>query len=148
MTVLPRDVPDTIDAKVLADRVIAKKVAALLVSGASKAGIGKELGLKPWQVKGIVESYACKHAVLELSEHAVSTAKNSIKSEVSKMVKGIVATLQHHLDNKNLNAIPHALKILGFSEEEKTEKSQNLTIIMPSAEAPKTVNAEYEEVKE
>src|SRR2546425_708942 len=117
----PRDVPNTIDAEELSDRVIAKKVATMLVAGSSRHAISKDLGIKPWALKNIIEGYECKKAVLELGEQVVAAAKTNIKYEVSGMVKGIVETLRHHLDNKNLNAIPHALKILGFSEEEKKD---------------------------
>ncbi len=144
-----RDYPKTHNGVQMAEKVIAKKMAALLVAGKSLNEARKELGLTPHQAKEINESYECKSTLLEMGEIVLSTAKSELRRGTATMVNKILKTLNHHLDNNHLQAISPALKILGISEDDKPASDTTIQLILPTGaiEPKPVVETTYTEIK-
>jgi hypothetical protein len=130
----------------LTEEMLQKQIAASLASGVALSAIAKELGINYNKAKRISNSEMVKRTMLEIAEEAVGVAKHQIKANTAHLVEGIMDTIKHHLNNKNLNAVPIALKILGFEEKEQKDQPSQFTIVLPGAEAPKDITPQYEEV--
>lgn len=118
-------------------------IATLTVIGKGPYEIAKQLNVDARRVKRIQEKPECKEAIKEITNSAITNAKNVVKSEVSKMVPALLETLKKHLEEHNLNAVPHALKILGITEDEKGPASTKIQVIIPGEPTqPKTIEGE------
>ena len=107
------------------------KIATAYVLGASPKEMSIDLGITPQKISKIINSEACQAYIKTLGEKALTEAKVKIKEQTAMLVPDIINTLRAHLKDKNLNALPHALKILGFNDEEKQQQATNIQVIMP-----------------
>lgn len=126
---------------------LAKIIASGMISGGSLKSLAAELGCSRNKIRRIYETESCKRYMKELGDEALHTAKHKIRVGTALLVDKIVATIHKHLEDKNLNAIPHALKILGFSDEEK-DTVTNLQVVFEDPNKAKTVTAEFKREEE
>src|SRR5574343_108341 len=110
------------------------KIATAHVLGATPKEMSVDLGITPQKIAKILNSAPCQEYVKSLGEKALTEAKAKIREQTAMLVPDIVNTLRAHLKDKNLNALPHALKILGFNDEEKQAQATNIQVIMPGSE--------------
>ncbi len=89
---------------------------------------------------------AYKNYMVDAIEQIKKQSISDLVHRVSKLVPMIESTIVTNLENGNINAVPHALRILGLGEETKGQQAQQLNVIMPGARAPKeTINIEVED---
>jgi hypothetical protein len=131
----------------LADEAMAKQVAALVSSGVPISEIMKRTGMKRGQVERLVETDECKGYIRDIGETALVSAKHEIKKEVAKLAPLVVETIKAALLKNNLNAIPHALKILGFSENEQEKGDTNIQVVLDLGDNNKKPDIEVEGLK-
>jgi hypothetical protein len=123
--------------------VLVAKIAQLAAQGTGIHKIAEiietESGQKiSWrQVKKIISSDRCKDLMQELTDSTMAVAKTQLRSETARMVGKIIRTIEYHLDEKNLNAVPHALKIIGIEQEEGSKGQQNITVVLPGSPTEK-----------
>jgi len=77
-----------------------------------------------------------KRMIKEHTESLVKEALIELKKNTSKLVPKIVKAIEKALDKNSMQAVPHALKILGIDSEEPTRQAQQLTVVLPGATAP------------
>jgi hypothetical protein len=123
---------------------ICKQVAIYKLSGLSVKTTADKLGISTRKIHLFWDSIEVAHYIRTISDGAVKDFKSTLVREVAKLVPLMVDTLRQHLEEKNLNAIPHALKIMGFDKEE-VEQHSNITVILPGqgAESNQTATFEY-----
>lgn len=124
------------------------KIATLAFAGMTKAAMAKEMKISTRRVNTLLQDEETMRQIRKLRDECVETAKVIIKKGAANLAKQVVAVIEHHLDNNNLNAVPHALKILDFGvEEQAKETGTSITVVMPDTGIkPKTVNSEGEDV--
>ncbi len=110
------------------------KVAMAYLLGATPKEIGQDIGVPPQKISKIINSPECQDRLKELSEKALNEAKTKIKEQTAVLVPEIIATLRSHLKERNLQALPHALKILGIGDEEGNKQATSISVIMPMAD--------------
>lgn len=125
---------------------ICKKVAIFKIAGLSTNAIAKQMGVPVKRAKIICESVECAHFVKQIGNAAVKDFRDTLIREVSTLVPLMVETLREHLENKNLQAIPHALKIMGF-DKEVTEQSSQIQVFLPGDAKPTTIEVKPEKVE-
>ena len=130
------------------EEVMAKQVAICLSSGMTPPKAAKELGISRQKVVSISNTDKCKRTMLELSDAAVASAKSVIKSQTAGMAELVIATLKHHLKTNNHNAVPIALKVLGFEQDEPNKGPATFTVILPSTTPIADITPQYSEVPE
>lgn len=140
------------NGSLLSMEVFVSKVAALAAEGCGQQAIAKALSddlevVVTWRdVKKALEHPKYKEIVAQMSGDIVYKARSKLKAATAKLVDKVVHVLEQHLDDGNLNAVPHALKILGIEAEEKAQPA-SLTVVLPNIkEEPKEVS-QVEDVK-
>lgn len=117
---------------------LCKQVAIYKLSNLSKKHVTERMGFTSRQIDAIWDSIEVTHYIRHISETTVRDFKTVLISEVAKLVPLMVDTLKEHLENKNLLAIPHALKIMGF-DKETTEQNTSITVVMPDTKDTTTI---------
>lgn len=70
--------------------------------------------------------------VKEYKDNLVKKAVVELKAGTSKLVPKIIEAIEKALDNGNINAITHALKILGVETiEPENKQAQSITVVLP-----------------
>lgn len=126
---------------------IAKEYAILKIGGMSIAGISKKLNLSRKKAELFWDSIEVQYYIKQIGNDAVKDFKLQLMKEVSKLVPLMIDTIKQHLEDKNLNAIPHALKIMGFDKEE-VEQSQSITVVLPGENNAQTATISFNDNKE
>lgn len=121
---------------------LAKEFAILKLGGMSVNGIAKKLNMSFAKAKLFNESVEVSYFVKQIGNDAVKDFKSKLMQEVSKLVPLMIDTLKVHLEDHNLNAIPHALKIMGFDKEE-IEQAQQITVVLPGEKNDKTATISF-----
>lgn len=126
------------DGEDVAERSLAVKVAIMATNGANRHAISKELQISDKKVRSILSSDECIAAMQQLTNEALAAAKSRIRIETAKFTDKILKVIDHHLEKNNLNAVYHALNILGMlNKEEQTVKADNkIVVVMPGAQNP------------
>lgn len=119
----------------MAEEVLAQQIAALVSTGNNPTIISKQMGIPRTRVVNIMNSDECKRYIRDIGETAVYQAKLQIKKEVARLAPMIVETIKRHLEDNNLQAIPHALKVLGFSEQEASAKDNEVRVVLDFGQA-------------
>lgn len=110
------------------------RIASAHILGATNKEISMDVGLSVQKIVKILNTPECQEYIKTLGEKALTDAKAKIKEQTAMLVPEIVETLRAHLKDRNLNALPHALKILGFNDEEKNTGSTSIQVIMPTSQ--------------
>lgn len=126
------------------DMVMIKQAAALIASGSTVADVAKTLDITHFRAKNLINGDECRRLMNEIGNEALATAKERIRKGTAGMVDDILATIRQHLKDGNLQAIPHALKILGFTESEGEVKDTTINLVLPGQQVVKDVTATYE----
>ena len=131
----------------IADEVLAKEVAAYTVSGLTPRAISEEMGVPIRRINAALRSDRFRITVEELQGPMLAKARVQLRTRIASIVKKVGDVLEKHLDDNNLQAIPHALKILGIQEQEESKGDTNLTVILPGQgqqeiSIPHTIEAE------
>lgn len=126
--------------------VIVQQVAALCALGRSAKQISEELNITVREVKRISEMPTCKEVVRKIGMEAMEGAKSAIKSRTAGLVDAIMSNLETNLKKNNLNAVPIAINILGFTKEDVMQGDTTIQIVMPGQDVPKTITPDYREV--
>ncbi len=122
---------------------LAMRIAELTLSG---MGIHKQAELLSTETESKVthnmitrykQRAAYKNYMVDAIEQIKKQSISDLVHRVSKLVPMIESTIVTNLENGNINAVPHALRILGLGEETKSTQQQALTVVMPGAKAPK-----------
>jgi hypothetical protein len=132
----------------VAKESLAKQVGALLASGLSFNAVAKEMRISARKVVSLSNTEQAKRVMIDMGSGAVESARLRIKAGAARLSDKILETIEHHLDEKNIHAVPIALKVLGFGEEQGDSRPTSFTVVLPGAEVPKDVTAAYEEIQD
>lgn len=69
----------------------------------------------------------------EYTNNIVKNAVSNLKREVSDLIPLVTSALRKALEDGNINAIPHVLKVIGIDSEVKEQQAQQLTVVLPGA---------------
>lgn len=71
----------------------------------------------------------------EFKKNVVKKAVSDLHTGVSELIPDVIATLKQHLSERNLQAVPMAVKIIGGEAqiEEKQQQAQNITVVLPGS---------------
>lgn len=125
---------------------IAKQYAIYKFQNMPKTSIREKMGLSPEKMNLLDSSIEVEYYIKQLSSDLMKNFKTKLINEVTKLVPLVVNVLNFHLEQKNLNAVPHVLKIMGFDKEEEAQ-TQSITVYMPGQSAPATLNVTPEKDK-
>lgn len=121
--------------------VFALKVVSMHMEGTGIQKIARTLSeetgesISHRKVTSLLKSPECQRIMTELNEAAMATAKSVARQRGASLIKKTMDVIEYHLDEKNLMAVPHVLKITGvIDEKEQASTNQALTIIMPGAD--------------
>ena len=119
---------------------VAARAATLRMQGVGLNAITKQLSeefefnFTRTYMERLENTETYQRVVTEHRNAVVKAAINELKKCTSALVPKIVTALEKALDNGNVNAIPHALKILGIEGAEPDQKQQqNITVVLPGA---------------
>lgn len=134
------------DGEQVLDQALQVRVATLAFGGMSKSGISKELGISYPKVNKVLQDEETIRCIRKLRDECVEIAKARIKKGAAELADRVVEVIKHHLDNNNLNAVPHALKVLDFGVEEVgSNVGTTIQVIMPdTGSKPRSVNDKEE----
>lgn len=79
-----------------------------------------------------------QRVVRDYTETLIKSSVSELRRGMSNLVPKIIAAIEKALDEGNIQAIPHALKILGVENVEPVQQAQSLTVVMPGAK-PKEI---------
>lgn len=130
----------------MGDEALVAQIATMTALGKGYTTIAKELDLTHNKTKRLMNSPECREMILRIQNDALKSAKDNIRKGVAVLADQIIETLRKHLEENNLNAIPHALKILGFNENEQSTGDSVINVILPSAAPVTNITPEYKEV--
>lgn len=120
------------DGQLVLEQSLQVRIATMAFGGMSKSAMSKELGISAAKVSRIIQDEETIRYVRKLRDECVEIAKARIKKGAAELADRVVEVIKHHLDNNNLNAVPHALKVLDFGIEESSgDAGTNITVIMP-----------------
>lgn len=71
--------------------------------------------------------------VKEYEDNLVENAKIDLRKGTALIVPKILSALTLALEEGNIQAVPHALKILGVGGEEPVQQAQNIQVILPGS---------------
>lgn len=137
---------DTYEVEKLKRERMAAKSAELTIAG---VGLKKQhemlaqefdLTLSRRQVERLRQHAMYKRVLTEYTEGLVKSAIAELKLGVSKLIPKVLTAIENALEADNMQAVPHALKILGVTEEEPQKQAQAIQVIMPGAKAPKEID--------
>lgn len=131
-------------SKEIIDEARVKQVAALVIAGISHNQISKDMGISRYFVNKIVNSTMFQQYVSKESEDALASAKSTIKAALTQRVPALIAAIDKHLEEGNLEAVKIAFRALGMEQGESNTAASNITVVLPGAE-PKEVIANVEE---
>lgn len=124
--------------------VLVKQAASIIATGGNVADVARSLDITHHRAKRLVDGDECRKYMNEIGNEALSTAKERIRKGTAGMVDDILDTIRKHLKDGNLQAIPHALKILGFTESEGEVKDTTINLVLPGQQVVKDVTTTYE----
>ena len=85
----------------------------------------------------------------EYTDNVVKASHSRLQKEVVETVVPLIApALTKALQDGNINAVPHALKIVGLDNvDTQSNQAQSLTVVLPGAAAPaeRAVNEKTED---
>ena len=122
--------------------VIAIKIGEMSLAGvgiheqAKRLSTEFDLTLNHSHITRYKKRAACQNYMAEATQEIRRHAVADLVRRVSKLVPLIEDTIMSNLEDGNINAVPHALKIIGLGEEEKSSGQQSLTVVMPGASVP------------
>ena len=126
---------------------IAAKMAELTISG---VGINKQVQLLNEEFDVELNSRRItkyrkreiyQRIMNEYTEGLVKNAIAELKRETSQLIPLVIGAIKKALEEGNLQAVPHALRILGVGEESKEAPSQSLTVVLPGMKQEKDVSS-------
>jgi len=120
---------------------MAKQFAMHKYTGLTMNAIQKKMGLSQLKAAVLWDSTDVAFHVKQISSDTLKDFKNRLVAEVGRLVPLAVKVLESHLEQNNLNAIPHVLKIIGIDKED-LDQVQNITVYMPGQNAPVTLEME------
>jgi hypothetical protein len=98
-----------------------------------------ETGLSRYMVNKLINSDKFKDTLKERTDEAVSTAKSTLKAAITSRMPAIISVIDHHLKEKNLEAVKVLLKAIGMEQTESNQGPTNIQITLPSGVEPVTV---------
>lgn len=115
-----------------AGEALMKRIAALAVSGTSKAAIAKELKISRRQVDKAYNDERFLKLVDDIGNDAIATTKTFIQKEFSKLSPEILRVLKANLKKDSLEAVKVFLKAMGLDAkaEEDVSGNGNLTVVL------------------
>lgn len=120
---------------------ITRQVAMRRAIGISLSSIEKEFGFSRPVVNRVLASDMAKAVIKGVTEDAVASAVIVVRRKLADMTPLVMAAIEHHLREKNLDAVKIYFKGLGLDTQEKTDpkQQQSITVILPGAQAPKDI---------
>lgn len=141
------DVPLYKPGEKVAEEAFTKQIAALAAAGTKPSEIGKQLNLKPKEVKDILNSEECKKYMIQIGQEAVGAAKETIRARTAAMATKFLDALEKNLEKGNVQAFGTYLKIMGFGENGPEQADTNITVMFPSSPEPKDVTPKPETIE-
>ena len=135
---------DTINAQ---DQLLATKIAEMTIIGANDtkqmATILSDMGvsLTRRQYNKLKKSETYKSVMAEATDTIRKNAVAELVRKTSELVPLIDTALRKALEEGNVQAVPHALKILGLDgkQDDKPQQAQQLVVMLPGAKTEKDV---------
>lgn len=138
----PKDLR-SIDQTVI-DESLTRQIATVMLTNASVAECARKLAISPSAVKTILASDKYKEIVAKEAEQELGPALAKAKAQLARLSTKAVAAIERALDEGSardaLQAATIVLKSVGLHEEERQQQDTQLTIIMPGAESPTTID--------
>lgn len=132
----------------MVSEALTRQVATIMLSGASVADCAKRLAITPNAVRTITASDRYKEIVSTTAEEELAPALAKAKAQLARLSTKAVAAIERALDEGSardaLQAATIVLKSVGLHEEEKQVQDTAITVIMPGAETPRTIEVENE----
>lgn len=131
------------------NEALSRQVATVMLSGASVADCAKRLSLSPNAVRKITGSDRYKDLVKVVADEELGPALAKAKAQLARLSTKAVAAIERALDEGSardaLQAATIVLKAVGLSEDEKQQQDTSITVIMPGAAEPTTIEVQSEE---
>lgn len=124
-----------------------REIAGQALLGNSYLQIAKSLKIDDKTVKKMLNSNECQDIIKKYGERVLNEALTLLRDRSKKLMPKALAVLEHHLDEKNLQAAIQLFKIFDKEIADKGEvKDTTIQIIMPSSEdKPINITREYDE---
>ena len=116
---------------------IAAKMAELTIAGTSTRQqieiLSKEFNctLNPRKMENYRKREVYQTVLREYTEILVKNSIAELKRETSRLLPKVIRAIEQALDDGNINAVTHALKIIGIDQVDNTQQAQTLTVVLP-----------------
>lgn len=71
--------------------------------------------------------------VKEYKDNIVKSAVAELREGVALLIPKVISALTVALEEGNITAVPHVLKVLGVGGEEPVQQAQNIQVILPGS---------------
>lgn len=125
------------------DEVLTRQVAALSLTGIMPSDVAKQLSVSVGTVRKILASPKYKEVLTAEAEEDFAPAVAKAKAALTKLTNKAIAALERALDEGSvrdaLEASKIVLKAVGLAEDNEKQGDASITVIMPGASEPKTI---------
>lgn len=131
--------------------MLCKQIASLMATKKMPIKeIAKELNINERRAYRLSRNHRTAKYLKEIGSASLETAKLVLRQETAKLVRKTIEVIEHHLDQKNLAAVPQVLKILGIEKDDDTQKKDNnLTVVLELGDKKnKTIEGEAYEIQD
>lgn len=117
----------------------AQQIAGLALMGGSEAGIAKQMNITRHRVRRIMAGDEFKGIMDELATKATDFAVKAFRAKINSLEPLAFAALKANLEDHKIEAVKLWGQYAGLASDEGEKAQQSLTVIMPGAQAPETV---------
>lgn len=122
---------------------LAKEVAALSLVGTTHLQIASALNISLHRVKIIMKTPEFKQYLQEISDEAMSAAKQIIRKRFSDLAPKAVAVITRKLEEDDLEAVKLVLKGIGIEQDTSQVQDTNIVVQLPGVKHEEIIVPEY-----
>lgn len=134
---------------IITDELLVRLVAGAYLDspGVKVTDIARRVNTTVANVKRIQESERFKEVCKDIGERELGPALARAKIQMSHLSAEALKVISYHLKKKSLQAALAVLKGIGIDQQSETVSDSSITIVLPGAEAPKTITTDDYEIK-
>jgi len=126
-----------------------RTIAIEYASGKSERELEAEFQVSRFLIKKALRSEEGKTIQKDLADNAIESARNKLRTGMSELADLATKVIKKELEDGNIQAVAYVYKALAIETQEqgKIDRAPSLTVVLPGAVAPESVEKKTIEVE-